>query len=194
MVMDHFQGDNCQDLIVFFLDILQVGTWKVWSDNLISSFTVWNTNCQLADLWCQGSTPHEFQRSKAPALPNFPHAVITDKVCELGVISPILALNFFMTSNLLLFSKLASIPWQGKSIHTMCGVRSVVMFCFVFFLKFWSPIGLHSSCCIRPMTSGTYQKCFTKYHDWPDAIQCSLRERLFICCACQIASSDRITE
>ena len=55
----------------------------------------------------------------------------------------------------------------------MCGVRSVVMFCYVFFLKFRLPIGLHSSCCISPTAGGTFQKSFTKYHDWPDATQCT---------------------
>ena len=26
--------------------------------------------------------------------------------------------------------------------------------------------------CISPMAIGTFQKCFTKYHNWPDATQC----------------------
>ena len=34
---------------------------------------------------------------------------------------------------------------------TLCGVRSAVMFCFVFCLKLGSPIGLHSSYNISPM-------------------------------------------
>ena len=58
-------------------------------------------------------------------------------------------------------------------IHTLCGVRSVVMshqFCFIW--KFRLPIGLLSSCSISPTAGGTFQKCFTKYHDWPDATQC----------------------
>ena len=38
-----------------------------------------------------------------------------------------------------------------------------VLLCF--FLKFRLPIGLHSSCCISTKASGTFQKCFTKYHD-----------------------------
>ena len=45
---------------------------------------------------------------------------------------------------------------------TLCGVRSVVMFYFVFFRKFRLPIGLHSSCNISPTANGTFQICFTK--------------------------------
>ena len=51
---------------------------------------------------------------------------------------------------------------------TLCGVCSVVMFCFVFFLKFRLPIGLHSSCCISPRTSWTCQKCFSKHRFMTD--------------------------
>ena len=40
-----------------------------------------------------------------------------------------------------------------------------MMFCDVFFWKFGLPIGLHSSCSISPTSSGTCQKCSTKYHD-----------------------------
>ena len=61
----------------------------------------------------------------------------------------------------------------------MCGVGSIVMFCYVFFLKFRLPIGLHSSCCISPTASGTLQKNFTKYQDWPDATQCSLSTNMW---------------
>ena len=57
------------------------------------------------------------------------------------------------------------------SLHFVASARSwwLVM---LLFLKFWLPIGLHSSCHISPTDSGTFQKCFTKYHDWPDATQC----------------------
>ena len=52
------------------------------------------------------------------------------------------------------------------SVHctVLRGVRSVVMFCYVFFLTFRLPIGLHSSCCMSPTASGSFQKCLTKYH------------------------------
>ena len=61
--------------------------------------------------------------------------------------------------------------------HTLCGLRLVVMFSNVFSLKIWLPFGLHSSCCINPTASTTFQKTFTKYHDWPDATQCSISSR-----------------
>ena len=51
------------------------------------------------------------------------------------------------------------------SLSTLWGVRSVVMFCFVFFQKFRLPVGLHNSCSIGPMDNGTCQKCFSKHHD-----------------------------
>ena len=60
-------------------------------------------------------------------------------------------------------------PWCS----TQCGVRSLVRFCLVFFLKLRLWIGLHSSCCISPTANGTVQKSCTKYHDWPDATQCT---------------------
>ena len=41
---------------------------------------------------------------------------------------------------------------------TLSSILSVVMFCFVFFLKFWLPLGLHSSYCISQMASGTLKK------------------------------------
>ena len=49
-----------------------------------------------------------------------------------------------------------------------CNIRflSVVMFSLLFFQKFWLPIGLHSSCSVRPTAGGTCQKCSTKHHDW----------------------------
>ena len=53
----------------------------------------------------------------------------------------------------------------------MWSVHWVAMFCYIFFWKFWLPIGLHSSCSISQRTRGTYQKCSTKYHDWEDAPQ-----------------------
>ena len=52
-----------------------------------------------------------------------------------------------------------------RNISTLCGVHSVAMFCFILFRKFWLPIGLHISCNICPTASGTFQKCYTKYHD-----------------------------
>ena len=54
-----------------------------------------------------------------------------------------------------------------KQQCTLWGICSVVMFCYVFTLKFQLLIGLHSSCNISPSASGTFQKSFTKYHDWP---------------------------
>ena len=49
--------------------------------------------------------------------------------------------------------------------HTLCGVCSVVMFCFVFFLKFRLPMRLHGSYFISSTASGTFQNCFIKCHD-----------------------------
>ena len=46
------------------------------------------------------------------------------------------------------------------SVH--CGVGLVVMFCFVFFLKFRLPIGLHISCNISPTAGGTCKKMIYK--------------------------------
>ena len=54
---------------------------------------------------------------------------------------------------------------KSFKVYTLCGVRSIVMFCFVFILKFRLPIWLHSSCSISPTAGGTFQKCSTKYHD-----------------------------
>ena len=42
----------------------------------------------------------------------------------------------------------------------------------VFLWKFRLLIELHSICCISPTASETFQKCLTKYHDWPDATHC----------------------
>ena len=63
--------------------------------------------------------------------------------------------------------------------YTLCSVHSVPMFCFVFF---WLPIGLHSSCSIRPTASGTCQNYYTKCHVRVDAPQC----RISIIVHCQV--------
>ena len=42
------------------------------------------------------------------------------------------------------------------------GVPSFAMFCLVFSQKFRLPVGLHSSCSISPMSSGTCKKYLTK--------------------------------
>ena len=47
---------------------------------------------------------------------------------------------------------------------TLWGVRSVMMFSFLFFWKFWSPTVLHNSGSISPMTGRTCKKCYTKHH------------------------------
>ena len=82
-----------------------------------------------------------------------------------------------------IIKKVAGLRQQFNSLYrsqllesTLCGVRSVVIFCFVFLWKFWLPIGLHSSCNISSTASGTFQKYFTKYHDWPDSTQCTYVE------------------
>ena len=49
-----------------------------------------------------------------------------------------------------------------------------VFFSFLVFLKFGLPIGLHSSCNISQMANGTFQKCFTKHHDWVDTKLCTV--------------------
>ena len=59
-----------------------------------------------------------------------------------------------------------------RCVCTLWGVRSVVIFCFLFFWKFHLPIGLHNSCSIRPTAGGTCQKCSKKFHNWVDAPQC----------------------
>ena len=56
-------------------------------------------------------------------------------------------------------------------LHLVASARS---WYFVFFLKFRLPFGLHSSSCISPTANGTFQKCFTKYYDWPDATHWTL--------------------
>ena len=38
-------------------------------------------------------------------------------------------------------------------LFTLCSVRSVVMFCFVLFLKFRLPIWLHSSCTVAAVAA-----------------------------------------
>ena len=55
--------------------------------------------------------------------------------------------------------------WLSQ-VYTVCVIPKFVMFCFVFFLRFRLPIGLHSSCSMCPTADGTCQKWFTKYHDW----------------------------
>ena len=62
---------------------------------------------------------------------------------------------------------------------TLWCIRSVVMFCLVFFRKFWLPNSQHSSCNNSPTAGGTCQKCSTKYHDRVDAPQCRLRLHFF---------------
>ena len=47
--------------------------------------------------------------------------------------------------------------------RTLRGVRSVVMFCFLFFCKFQFPIMLHNSCSINLLVNQTCQKCLTKH-------------------------------
>ena len=47
---------------------------------------------------------------------------------------------------------------------TLWGVRSVMMLCVLFFLKFQLPIGQHSSCCISPTAGGTFKKSLTKFY------------------------------
>ena len=55
----------------------------------------------------------------------------------------------------------------GESVRscTVWGVHSDAMFCFVVFLKFWLPVGLHSSCSISHSAGGTCQKCSVKHHN-----------------------------
>ena len=53
--------------------------------------------------------------------------------------------------------------------HTVCGVRSVVMFCFVFFRKFRLLIELLIAAVSSPAADLRCQKIFTKHHDWADA-------------------------
>ena len=71
---------------------------------------------------------------------------------------------------------MATVLWLGlggrEGLPTLWGVPSVVMFCYVFSLKFWLPIGLHSSWCINPMICGSFRNCFAIYSDWPYATQC----------------------
>ena len=59
-----------------------------------------------------------------------------------------------------------------QAFCTLWGVRSVVMFFFLFFQKSWLPIGLHNTYSISPTAIVTCQKCITKHHDWVDAPQC----------------------
>ena len=53
--------------------------------------------------------------------------------------------------------------WKWE-VSTLCGIISVVMFSFLFFLKFRLPIGLHSSRCISQTASGKFQIYITKNH------------------------------
>ena len=56
---------------------------------------------------------------------------------------------------------------------TLWGFHSVMMFSYLFFWKSRLPIGLYNSCSISPTAGGTFQKCLSKYHDWPDATLCA---------------------
>ena len=47
--------------------------------------------------------------------------------------------------------------WTLVTVHSGAS-PSFVMFSFVFFLKFWLPIGLHNSCSISPTADGTFKK------------------------------------
>ena len=60
---------------------------------------------------------------------------------------------------------------SGFCFFTLCGIPSIVMFCFRFFHKFCFPIGLHSRCSVSPTACGT-KKCSRKHHDRVDAPQC----------------------
>ena len=57
--------------------------------------------------------------------------------------------------------------------NTQCAIHSVVKFCFALDMKFWLPIGLHSSCSISPPASGTCENFMTKYHGRGDVAHCS---------------------
>ena len=61
----------------------------------------------------------------------------------------------------------------NKNEHTLCGIRSVMMFFFVFFLKFRLPIGIHRAAVPVQWPVNNFQKASTKYHDIPDATQCT---------------------
>ena len=47
--------------------------------------------------------------------------------------------------------------WNQNCTYTIWGIPSFVMFCYVFFRKFWLHIGLHSGCSISP-TAGEHVK------------------------------------
>ena len=55
-----------------------------------------------------------------------------------------------------------AIPGRGRQgqrpQRTLCGGHSVATFCFVFFWKFWLPIGQYSCCSIRSTAGRTWQK------------------------------------
>ena len=61
-------------------------------------------------------------------------------------------------------------------LHCVASARSWFFSSFLSVIL-WLPIGLHSSCSISPMASGTCQKWLTKYHDWVNDAQCSLSMR-----------------
>ena len=58
------------------------------------------------------------------------------------------------------------------------GVLSFAMFCFIFFRKFWLPIGLHYGYSVSPMAGGTCQNFTTKHREWGDTPQGTLYLRI----------------
>ena len=61
---------------------------------------------------------------------------------------------------------------DSRSCSVHC-VSSPQMWCFVFYGKFCLPMGLHSSCSIRPTAGGTSQKSWTISHDRGDGTDCT---------------------
>ena len=56
--------------------------------------------------------------------------------------------------------------------YTLLGIRSIVMFCYLFFRKFRLQIRLHIGYSVNPTVVWTCQKCFTKHHDWAYNPEC----------------------
>ena len=54
----------------------------------------------------------------------------------------------------------------ARALEVMSGAATYSWYFVVFFLYFRLPIGLHSSSCISPTTTGTFQNEVAKYHKW----------------------------